>query len=79
MGSVRARSGAVKGKCPAGPGADHLFTYSFLLLASLQPSGKGRGGRRVKPDVGGQLPLLWTWTSRMGLPPVYWAHGKSSL
>ena len=22
---------------------------------------------------GGQLPLLWTWMSRVGLPPVYWA------
>lgn len=52
MGSVRVRSGAGKGKCPSGPGADHLFTYSFLLLAPLQPSGKGRGGSRVKPDVG---------------------------
>lgn len=52
MGSVRARSGAVKGKCPSGAGADPSFTYSFLLLAPLQPSGKGRGGRRVEHDVG---------------------------
>lgn len=79
MGSVRARNGAVKGKCPSGPGADHLFTCSFLLLAPLQPAGKGRGEAGKSQMWGGQLPLLWTWTSRVALPPVCWARGESPL
>lgn len=62
MGSVRVRSGAGKGKCPSGPGADHLFMYSFLLLAPLaafrerkREEGKARCGA-ARPALDGGRP-----------------------